>query len=381
MGREVRFSEEHERFRATVRRFCEEEIAPNARQWDREGIFPREIFRKAGALGMLGINKSEAYGGLGLDYWYTVAYAEALAYSRNAGVNMALMVQSDMATPILDAVGSDEVKAEFLAPAIAGEKIAALGVTEPGAGSDVANLSTTARRVGDEYVIRGQKTFITNGTRADFITLAVRTGEPGFGGISFLVVPTDRPGFSVSRKLEKIGNLASDTAELFFDEVKVPVRFRLGEENEGFYHIMQNFQGERLVAAVTAVAGMALMIEDAIAYGRERTAFGRPIGKFQIWRHRLVDLLTRVEAARQLTYLACDKFDRGESPVREITMAKLYAGELVQEVAYTCQQMYGGYGYIREYDIARAFCDVRLLSIGGGTSEVMREILVKLEGL
>ncbi|MDF1565500.1 MAG: acyl-CoA dehydrogenase family protein [Deltaproteobacteria bacterium] len=375
------FTEEHQLFRKTVRTFCEKELAPHTDEWDKAGLFPREVFQRAGELGLLGINKGEDVGGAGLDYWYTVAYAESLAYSRNAGVNMALMVQSDMATPIIDEIGSDEVKQEFLAPAIAGEKIAALGVTEPGVGSDVANLATTARKDGDDYVINGQKTFITNGTRADFITLAVRTGEEGFGGISFVVVPTDVKGYSVSRKLEKMGNLASDTAEIFFDDVRIPQRYRLGDENAGFYHIMTNFQGERLIAAITAVSGMELMIRDAIAYGFERKAFGRPIVKFQVWRHRFAELLTQVEAARQLTYYACDKFDRGEMATKEISMAKLYAGDLIQKVAYECQQFHGGYGYVMDYDIARAFRDVRLITIGGGTSEVMKEILSKLEGM
>ena len=381
MGYEEKFTTEHQLFRKTVRDFAEKELAPHALEWDRDGIFPREVFKRAGELGLLGINKGEDVGGSALDYWYTVAYAEALPYSRNAGVNMALMVQSDMATPIIDKVGGDDVKKEFLAPAVAGEKIAALGVTEPGVGSDVANLRTSARRVGDEYVINGQKTFITNGTRADFVTLAVRTGEPGYGGISFIVVPTDVKGFVVSRKLEKVGNLASDTAELFFEDVKVPARYLLGEENQGFMHIMTNFQGERLIAAIVAVAGMDLMIRDAIAYGNERQAFGRPLTKFQVWRHRLAGLITEVEAARQLTYHACDLFDRGEIPTREVTMSKLFATELAQKVVYECQQLYGGYGYVLEYDIARAFRDVRLLTIGGGTSEVMREIISKLEGL
>lgn len=381
MGYDQKFTAEHQLFRKTVRDFCEKEIRPHALEWDREGIFPREIFKKAGDLGLLGINKGADVGGSELDYWYTVAYAESLAHSYSAGVNMALMVQSDMATPIIDKVGNDEVKKEFLAPAVAGDKIAALGVTEPGVGSDVANLRTTARRVGDEYVINGAKTFITNGTRADFVTLAVRTGEPGYGGISFIVVPSDAKGFGISKKLEKVGNLASDTAELFFEDVKVPARYLLGEENQGFIHIMTNFQGERLIAAITATAGMELMIRDAIEYGRERAAFGRPVVKFQVWRHKFAELLTQVEASRQLTYHACDLFDRGEIPTREVTMAKLFATDLAQKVVYECQQIHGGYGYVLEYDIARSFRDVRLLTIGGGTSEVMKEIISKLEGL
>ncbi|RME51313.1 MAG: acyl-CoA dehydrogenase, partial [Deltaproteobacteria bacterium] len=247
--------------------------------------------------------------------------------------------------------------------------------------SDVANIRTTARRVGDDYVINGQKTWITNGTRADFITLAARTGGEGYGGISLFTFPTDVKGFHVGKKLKKIGNLSSDTAELFFEDCKIPARYLLGEENQGFYHIMTNFQGERLIAAIGAVAGMQQMIEEAIEYGRTREAFGRPIVKFQVWRHRFVEHLTALEAARQLTYRAVDLFNRKEYCVKEISMAKLFAGDLAQRVVYDCQQFYGGYGYVTEYHIGRAFRDVRLLTIGGGTSEIMKEIIAKLVDL
>ena len=374
------FTPEHEQFRQTVRAFAERELAPHALEWDRAGIFPREVFKKAGELGLLGINHDPQYGGSGLDYWYVTAFCEELIRSRNAGVNMALLVQSQMATPIINEIGTDEQKREFLAPALAGEKIAALGVSEPGCGSDVASIKTTARRVGDDYVINGSKMWITNGTRADFITLGVRTGDPGYGGISLVTFPTDVKGFGVSKKLDKIGNLASDTAILYFEDCKVPARYVLGEENEGFYHIMTNFQGERLVAAITSVAGMEQMVNEAIKYGHEREAFGRPIIKFQVWRHKFVEHLTAIEAAKRLTYHAVELFDKKENPVREISMAKLFAGDLAQRVAYDCQQFYGGMGYIEETDIARAWRDIRLITIGGGTSEVMKEILSKLSG-
>jgi citronellyl-CoA dehydrogenase len=242
----------------------------------------------------------------------------------------------------------------------------------------VANLRTTARRVGDDYVINGSKMWITNGTRADFITLAVRTGEPGYGGISLLTFPTDVKGFSVSKKLDKIGNLASDTAILFFEDCRVPARYVLGEENQGFYHVMTNFQGERLVGSITTVAGMELMIADAIKYGQERQAFGRPIIGFQVWRHKFVEHLSAVEAAKRLTYWAVDLFNLKQDPVKEISMAKLFAGDLAQRVAYDCQQLYGGMGYIEETTIARAWRDVRLITIGGGTSEIMKEIISKM---
>ncbi len=374
------FTPEHEAFRKTVRAWVDKELAPHALEWDRAGIFPREIFKKAGELGFLGINHDPKYGGSGLDYWYVTAFCEELSHSHNAGINMALLVQSQMATPIINEIGTDEQKREFLAPALAGEKIAALGVSEPGAGSDVANLKTTARRVGDDYVINGSKMWITNGTRADFITLAVRTGPAGYGGVSLLTFPTDTRGFSVSKKLDKIGNLSSDTAILFFEDCKVPVRYLLGEENEGFYHVMTNFQGERLTAAILAVAAMELMLADAIKYGHEREAFGRPLIKFQVWRHKFVEHLAQIEAAKRLTYHAVELFEKKESPVKEISMAKLVAGDLAQKVAYDCQQFYGGMGYIEETGIARAWRDIRLITIGGGTSEIMKEIISKLSG-
>lgn len=375
------FTDEHRMLRQTVRKFAES-LAPHAVEWDEAGIFPAEVFKRAGDLGLFGINKDPEYGGLGLDWWYTVCWAEELVHSNNAGVNMALMVQSDMATPIIDEIGSDEVKRTFLAPAIAGDAIAALGVSEPGGGSDVAAIRTTARREGDDYVINGQKLWITNGTRADFITLAVRTGDDGYGGISLVVFPTDVSGFSVGKSLKKIGNKSSDTAELFFDNCRIPRRYLLGQENGGFYHIMTNFQGERLIAAVGAVAGAEKAVREALKYGSDRTAFGRPIAKFQVWKHKMVEHLTSIEAARRLTYHAVDKFTKKPfAATREITMAKLFAGDLLQRVLYDCMQMYGGFGYTLEYPISRAWADARLITIGGGTAEVMKEILVKVEGL
>jgi citronellyl-CoA dehydrogenase len=375
------FTAEHETFRKTVRDFCQKEMAPHARAWDEAGEFPRELFKKFGEMGFFGIHFPEEVGGLGLDFWYTAAYVEELCHARNAGAVLSMLVQGEMATPVINAIGSSAQKREFLVPALQGERIAALGVSEPDAGSDVANLRTTARRVGDEYVINGAKTYITNGTRADFITLAVRTGDEGFGGISLLLFPTDTRGFTVSKKLSKLGNLSSDTGQLFFEDCRVPARYLLGEENQGFYYIMTNFQGERLVGALGAVAGMQLMWDDAMAYGNERRAFGRPIVKFQVWRHKLVDMLTRIEAARQLTYLATDLFNRGDNAVKEISMAKLYAGDLAQQVAYDCMQLHGGAGYMAEYDISRAWRDIRLVTIGGGTSEIMKEIIGKMIGL
>jgi citronellyl-CoA dehydrogenase len=375
------FGEDHQAFRRTVREFCERELAPHARAWDAAAEFPKELFRRFGELGLFGIRHDPAWGGSGLDYWYVVAYAEELVRCRNAGLAMAMLVHGEMAIPVIGDLGTDEQKREFLAPAIRGERIAALAVSEPDAGSDVAALRTTARRDGDDLVVNGSKMWITNGARADFLTLAVRTGGEGYGGISLLLFPTDTKGFQVSRKLEKVGNPSSDTAVLYFDECRVPARWLLGEENAGFGYVMVNFQGERLVAAVQAVAAMRQMVEDALRYGEERKAFGKPIARHQAWRHKLAEHLTAIEAARWLTYRACDLFDRKQVAVKEISMAKLFACDLAQDVAYDCMQLHGGMGYVLETDIARAWRDVRVMTIAGGTSEIMKEIVARQSGL
>ena len=375
------FTDEHQAFRRVVREFAEKELAPHARAWDEAGEFPRELFRRFGEMGFLGIRHDPAWGGSGLDYWYVVAYAEELVRARNGGLGTGMLVQGEMATPIIGELGTDEQKREFLAPALRGDKVAALAISEPDAGSDVAALRTRARRDGDDLVISGSKTWISNGCRADFLTLAVRTGEDGYGGISLVTFPTDVAGFQVSRKLEKVGNLSSDTAVLFFDDCRIPARYLLGEENQGFGHIMTGFQGERLVTAVTAVAGAQLVLDDALRYGQERKAFGRPIGTFQAWRHRFAEHLSRLEAARWLTYRACDLFARGQVAFREISMAKLVAGDLAQEIAYDAMQFHGGMGYMTESDVARAWRDLRLLTIGGGTSEIMKELISRGAGM
>jgi citronellyl-CoA dehydrogenase len=375
------FTDDHLTFRRSVREFVERELAPHGREWDERGEFPRSLFRTFGDLGYFGIHRSQAHGGSALDYWYVVAYAEELARSRNAGLNTAMLVHGEMAIPVIDEIGSEEQKREFLAPAVRGERVAALAISEPDAGSDVAAIRTTARREGGDLVVNGSKMWITNGARADFLTMAVRTGEQGHGGISLLLFSTDTKGFEVSRKLEKVGLPSSDTAVLFFEDCRVPARWLLGEENQGFAHIMANFQGERLVAAVQAVAGMSLMLEEALRYGEERTAFGRPVRSFQAWRHRLADDMSAVEAARWLTYRACDLFARNEVAVREISMAKLFACELAQKVAYDCMQLHGGMGYVLESDVARGWRDVRALTIAGGTSEIMRELVARSSGL
>jgi citronellyl-CoA dehydrogenase len=375
------FGEDHQAFRRTVREFCERELAPHALEWDARGEFPRELFKRFGELGLFGIRHDPAHGGSGLDWWYVVAYAEELVRCRNAGLSMAMLVHGEMAIPVIGDLGTEEQKREFLAPAIRGERIAALAISEPDAGSDVAALRTTARREGDELVVSGSKMWITNGARADFLTMAVRTGGPGHAGISLLLFPTDVQGFAVSRKLEKVGNPSSDTAVLFFDECRVPARWLLGEENQGFGYVMMNFQGERLVAAVQAVAAMQLLVDDALQYASERRAFGRPLSAFQVWRHRMAEHLAAIEAARWLTYRACDLFDRRQVAIREISMAKLFACELAQEVAYDCMQLHGGMGYVLESHVARAWRDLRAMTIAGGTSEIMKEIISRQAGM
>jgi citronellyl-CoA dehydrogenase len=371
------FSDEHVMLRDTVREFCRKELAPHTEEWDEAGIFPRDVFKKAGDLGLFGIRIDPRFGGSGLDWWATSAYLEGLSYANNGGVQMALMVQSDITLPVLDELGTDEQKEEFLKPAVAGEYIAALGISEPGGGSDVAALKTRARIDGDDFVISGQKLWITNGTRADFIILAVRTGDEGHRGVSMVIFPTNTKGFAVGKKLKKVGNLSSDTAELFFDNCRIPRRYLLGELNRGFYYTMHNFQGERLASAIGAVASMERALELSIAYGQEREAFGRPVGQNQVWKHRFAEHMTSVEAAKWLTYRAVDLMNRNERCLREVTMAKLFTSELCQRVMYDCMQIFGGFGYTTEYPISRLWRDVRLHTIGAGTSEIMKEIIAK----
>ena len=375
------FSDDHEMIRKTVRQWCEKELRPHIEEWEEARLFPRSVFEQAAELGLLGIRVPEEYGGLGLGWWHTTAYAEEMVSCGMAGLTMGLLVQSDMATPIIHEIGTDYHKRNFLMPAVKGQAIAALGVSEPDAGSDVAGIRTTAKKVGDDYVINGAKTYITNGTRADFITLAVRTGGPDHSGISLVMFPTDTRGFSVSKKLEKVGNHCSDTAEIFFEDCKIPAKNLLGSENAGFYYIMQNFQGERLVGALTSIAGAQRILDQTVNYCKERKAFGRSIIGFQTTRHLIVELETELEAARQLAYRAVDLVARGQNATREISMAKLYAGELACKVADRCLQMHGGMGYMAETEVSRIWRDTRLIPIGGGTSEIMKEILSKLQGL
>ena len=384
------FKEEHQIFRQQVRTFVENELAPHVDQWEEEELFPNSVFKRAGELGILGAHYPEDVGGGGGDFWMSVVKSEELPRCGAAGVTMGLLVQADMATPVINDLGSREVKEEFLAPAIRGDKVAALGVTESGAGSDVAGLRTTARAVGDEYVINGSKTFITNGTRADFVTLMVKTDpDAGHSGISIIVCPTDVKGFSVSKKLEKAGNWSSDTAELFFEDVRVPKRYLLGQEGMGFVYLMQNFQSERLVGCVSALAGSKLALDRSVQFGRERVAFGKPLIKREYWQQKFVDLYTKYEAAKALSYNACaayneDKFVNERMLSMETTritsMAKAYVGDVTAEIMDQCLQFHGGMGYVEDLWVARAWRDARLFRIGGGATEVMRYAVGNIMG-
>ena len=385
------FREEHDQFRTTVRSFAQKELAPFADEWEAAEIFPNEVFKRAGELGLFGAHYPEEQGGAGGDYWFSVAKAEELPKCLSAGVSMGLLVQSDMATPVIGDLGTKEQIEEFLTPALRGEKIASLGVTEPNAGSDVAGIQTVAKRDGDDYVINGSKTYITNGCRADFITLLAKTNpEAGAHGCSFFLVPTKTKGFSVSKKLKKIGNHASDTAELAFEDMRIPKRYLLGEENQGFMYLMQNFQTERLIACISGCAGFELALEESIAFGRDRKAFGKPIIKREYWQHKFVDLYAKLEAAKALSYKACDAYNEERyvkkgpisfETVKLISMAKIFVAETGAEIMDQCLQFHGGAGYIEEYRIGRAWRDQRLLRIGGGTTETMRYYVAKLMGL
>jgi citronellyl-CoA dehydrogenase len=385
------FREEHDHFRKTVRQFAEKELAPFADEWEKAEIFPNEVFKRAGELGLFGAHYPEEHGGAGGDYWFSVAKAEELPRGMSSGVGMGLLVQGDMATPVISDLGTNEQIEEFLKPALRGEKIVALGVSEPNAGSDVAGIQTVAKKDGDDYVINGSKTFITNGCRADFVTLLAKTNpEAGAHGCSFFLVPTKTKGFSVSKKLKKVGNHSSDTAELAFEDMRIPKRYLLGEENQGFMYLMQNFQTERLIACISACAGYTLAVEDAIAFGRERKAFGKPIIKREYWQHKFVDLYSKIEAAKALSYKACDAYNEERyvkkgplsfETVKMISFAKIFVGEVGTEVMDQCLQFHGGAGYMDEYRISRGWRDQRLFRIGGGTTETMRYYVAKLIGL
>jgi len=376
------FNDEHEELRQTIRRWCQSELAPNADEWEESREFPRELYNRAGELGFLGLKYPEELGGQGGDYLHDAVWAEEITWCGSGGVAAGLGAHTGIATPPIFKFGTPDQHERFLRPAIQGEKICALGITEPGAGSDVANIRTQARKVDGGYVVNGSKTFITNGVRADFLVCACKTTESGgHHGISFLVLERDMPGFEVAQKLEKMGWHASDTAELSFTDVEVPDENLLGEENGGFYLIMANFQWERLLMALGAVGAMDRAIERTIEYAKEREAFGRPISRFQSINHKFADMTTTLYAGRSMTYDALRRFVAGENAIGEVTRAKLFTQRKCVDVLDECLQIHGGYGYMREYGIERAVRDARLGPIGGGTDEVMKEILVKTMGM
>jgi len=375
------FTSEHEIFRKTVKDFVEREIKPNGEHWDEVGEVPREVFQKLGELGILGARYDERYGGSGRDFWYTLILCEELAKSKYMGAAVSILMQCEMCTAAIHEEGSEELKQQYLVPAIKGELLGCLGVTEPSTGSDVGSIRTAARREGDSFIISGAKTFITNGAIADYVLLAVRTGGKGTGGVSLIIIPTSIPGFSVGRKLRKMGVHSSATAELTFEDCVVPASNIIGEENAGFKYIMHHFQGERIVLCGFALGAMEALMKEAVAYGKSREIFGRPVVEYQIWRHKIADLYTQIMAARQLTYLAVDATNRGIGAEKEISMAKLFTANLVKEVANEVLQLHGGYGYMEEYPVCRIYRDVAAFTIGGGTNEVMREIIAKQSGL
>lgn len=382
----MRLTSEHEALRDTVARFIDNEINPHVDDWEAQRQFPsHQVFKRMGELGLLGINKPQAYGGMGLDYSYAMVAAEALGRIRCGAVPMAVGVQTDMATPALARFGSDALRSEFLAPAIAGEAVAAIGVSEPGAGSDVARIKTTARKDGDDYVINGAKMWITNGMQADWICLLANTSDDAaHRNKSLIVVPMDTPGIERARKLHKLGMWASDTAQLFFDEVRVPQRYRIGEEGAGFVMQMQQFQEERMFAVASALEGMENVIDATIEYTGEREVFGAPVRDNQAVHFRLAELQTEVEALRALLYRCCERHvaDPDDAEVVKLaSMAKLKAGRLTREVSDACLQYWGGMGYMWESEVARAFRDTRLMSIGGGADEVMLGIICKTMGI
>ena len=371
------FRDEHQLFRSAVRRFVEEEIVPNVDEWEERGEIPRSLFRQLGELGFLGVEYPPEYGGGGADFWMTVVLAEEMARCRAGGVAFSVIVHTDMSSPWLARLGTAEQKARYLPSVISGEKVCALAITEPGAGSDMAGIATRAERDGDEWVLNGSKTFTTNGVYGDLYFVSARTGREGprHRQLSQMLVERDTPGLTVTKKLDKTGMLSSDTAEIAFEDARVPVSNLLGEENRGFHQLASGLQRERLLAAVLSISAASQALEDTSAYLRQRVAFDRPLSQLQALRHRFADVLTRLEAARQLTYHAASLFARGEEAEVPVSMAKLHATEAANMVAYEGVQMHGGYGYIRETPVERFARDYRLWTIAAGSSEIMREII------
>lgn len=374
----VYFSEEHDLFRASLRDFLQKEVVPHIEKWEKTGTIERFIWKKFGEMGFFGIPYPEAFGGLNLDLFYTVILLEELQKIKSSGFAAAIWAHAYLAMTHLNAEGDERIKKEYLAPSIAGEKIGALCISEPFGGSDVAGMRTTAIKSGDKYIINGSKTFITNGVYADYYVVAAKTNsELGNKGISIFLMDTASKGVSAT-KLDKLGWRASDTAEIAFDNVEVPIENLMGEEGRGFAYIMQHFALERLIMAINAHARAEFAIDYTIDYMSNREAFGTTINKFQALRHKLVEHATDVEHCKVFNYFAVARLNAGEYVVKEATMAKLQSTKVADETIYSCLQMLGGYGYMEEYPLARLFRDSRLGPIGGGTSEILKEILSKI---
>lgn len=375
------FTEEHDRLRESISSFVEKELAPHAEEWE-ETTFPDSVFTRMGELGFLGLSYPEEYGGQGGDYFANLVLAEEMAGARCGGLAMGIAVHTDMATPPVFLFGTEEQKQQYLVPSIKGQKISSLGITEPDAGSDVSGIKTRAVRDGDEWVINGSKTYITNGHRSDYIVLVTKTDpDVGYDGFSLFIVDMDLPGVIREKRLEKLGMHASDTALLAFQDVRVPHEALLGQEGKGFYHIMWELQGERLIGAAGCVAGAQRAFDQTLKFATERQAFGRSIGRFQAIRHKFADMATKIEAGRQLVYSTAWRFSNGEYPVREISMAKLYTAQMACEVMDECLQIHGGAGYMKEYGIERGWRDMRLNRIGAGTDEIMLDVIGRSYGL
>ena len=379
----MQFTPEHEEIRRTMKRFIEAEINPQVDEWEAAEQFPaHEVFKKLGDLGMLGLTKPEAFGGAALDYSFAMVMAESLGHIRCGGVPMAIGVQTDMATPALARFGSDELRREFLAPAIAGDAVACIGVSEPGAGSDVASIKTTARRDGDDYVINGAKMWITNSLQADWMCLLANTSEgAAHKNKTLICVPMKTRGVVKAQKIRKIGMMSSDTGLIHFDDVRVPIRNRIGEEGMGFTYQMMQFQEERLWAAASTVQGLTRNLRETIDYIGERKLFGQTVLDFQYVHYRLAELKTEIELLRSITYRACDLYVKGEDVTELASMAKLKAGRLRREVSDSLLQFWGGMGYTWDNPVSRAYRDGRLGSIGGGSDEVMLGIICKYMGI
>lgn len=372
------FSEEHELFREGFREFLKQEVSPFIDKWEKDGTIERFIWKKFGEMGYFGLNYPEAYGGLGLDLFYTVIFLEELQRLNSGGFAAAMWAHTYLAMTHVNKEGNHEIKEKYLTPSITGDKIGCLCITEPFGGSDVAGMRTTAVKEGDSYVLNGSKTFITNGVYSDYLVVSAKT-DPGMGnkGISIFIMDRDTPGIS-SSKLDKLGWRASDTAEIAFDNVRIPASNLMGEEGKGFAYLMQHLALERMIMAVNAHARSEFALEYTIQYMSERTAFGKTLDRFQVLRHKVAEMASEIEVIKTFNYVTVDRLNKGEYVVKEASMAKLLSTKMADEVAYKCLQMLGGYGYMEEYPMARNFRDSRLGPIGGGTSEILTEIIAKM---